>query len=71
MPSFDDIFRQFYENVSSSCLDPEKARRFIEDEMIRSGQRIALDAIICREYLSETCLKTLADSKCSNSSTNL
>jgi len=63
LPEFKNIFLNFY-NDSIKKL-PEKdqanAKRLIEDELIRSKQRISLDENICREYIDEFQLKALVD----------
>ncbi|MCF8365026.1 MAG: ATP-binding protein [Bacteroidales bacterium] len=63
LPEFKNIFLNFY-NDSINKL-PEKdqanAKRLIEDELIRSKQRISLDENICREYIDEFQLKALVD----------
>jgi hypothetical protein len=63
LPEFKNIFLNFY-NGSVSRLTPDKhdnARRLIEDQLIRNGQRISLDEEICKEYLDSSSLKTLVD----------
>jgi Leucine-rich repeat (LRR) protein len=63
VPDFKNIFLDFYHSATAK-LKPEeqtKARRLIEDEMIRNGQRISLDGRICTEYISPESLKTLTD----------
>ncbi len=63
IPDFKNIFYDFYslaiENVSPK--HQEKARKLIEDEMIRDGQRISLDGRICMDYLPEDELRKLVD----------
>lgn len=63
LPEFRNIFLNFYFD-SINKLPEEKranAKRLIEDELIRNKQRISLDQEICREYLDEQELRTLAD----------
>jgi hypothetical protein len=63
LPEFRNIFLNFYFD-SINKLPEEKranAKRLIEDELIRNKQRISLDQEICKEYLDEPELRTLAD----------
>jgi hypothetical protein len=63
LPNFKNIFLDFYED-SIRKLQKEsrdKAKRMIEDELIRSKQRISLDENICKEFLTGEELKTLVD----------
>jgi len=63
LPEFRNIFLNFYFD-SIGRLSPEKqdkAKRLIEDELIRNHQRISLDQEICKEYLDERDLRDLVD----------
>ncbi|MBE0639730.1 MAG: hypothetical protein IH598_14525 [Bacteroidales bacterium] len=63
LPEFKNIFLNFYFD-SINKLDEEnqdKAKRLIEDELIRNHQRISLDQEICKEYLGEKELRELVD----------
>ncbi len=63
LPEFKNIFLNFY-NDSINKLpskDQHNANRLIEDELIRSKQRISLDENICKEYIDEHQLKALVD----------
>lgn len=64
VPDFKNVFRDFYQNALQKVAADErtKARKLIEDEMIRNEQRISLDGRICTEYISEASLKKLTDS---------
>ena len=62
LPGFEDIFFSFYENAVSKTLEKEEVHIFIEDQLIRNGQRISLDEIICKEAISEESLRTLTNS---------
>ncbi len=64
IPNFDDIFLQFYEESIAQIPDAAeqlRARRFVETELIKKGQRVSLDALACTDYVSESTLKTLID----------
>lgn len=61
IPNFEDIFLEFYMS-SIEKLDKKyqlPARRLIEREMVKRGQRIALDSISCQEYLPQEVLDQL------------
>lgn len=61
IPPFDNIFLRFYEE-SIDCLPPDDrlaARKFIEDEMILNGHRIAHHRLVCLEYISAAALDIL------------
>lgn len=63
LPEFKNIFLNFYFD-SINKLDEanrDKAKRLIEDELIRNHQRISLDQEICKEYLGEKELRELVD----------
>lgn len=63
LPEFKNIFLNFY-NDSIGKLPPKdhhNAKRLIEDELIRSKQRISLDENICKEYIGAVELKLLVD----------
>ena len=63
LPLFRDIFLDFYRDSIDKIPETKRAqaKRLIEDELIRNGQRISLDENICKDYLDEGSLKTLVD----------
>jgi hypothetical protein len=64
IPNFDDIFLQFYEECIAQIPDKAeqlRARRFVENELIKKAQRTSVDALACTEYVSEGTLKILID----------
>ncbi len=63
LPNFKNIFLDFYEDSirKLEADSRDKAKRMIEDELIRSKQRISLDENICKEFLSGEQLKKLVD----------
>ncbi len=63
LPEFKNIFLNFYfDSINRLSEDNhDKAKRLIEDELIRNHQRISLDEEICKEYLGEKDLRTLVD----------
>lgn len=63
LPNFKNIFLDFYEDSIHKLQEDsrDKAKRLIEDELIRSKQRISLDENICKEFLSAQELKILVD----------
>ena len=63
IPDFKNIFFDFYSHAVKD-VSPEhqnNARKLIEDEMIRDGQRISLDGRLCLDYLPEDELKKLVN----------
>ncbi len=63
LPEFRNIFLNFYfDSIGRLALEKQdKAKRLIEDELIRNHQRISLDQEICKEYLDEKELRELVD----------
>lgn len=65
LPEFSDIFLNFYnDSIDKTCqneAEKSKARIFVEDQLIRTGQRISLDEIICVDYLDKQILKKLVN----------
>ncbi len=67
LPKFEDVFLSFYKDsinkIKSSKKDKEqeRARIFIEEQLIRNGQRISLDEIICLDYVNKETLATLVN----------
>jgi hypothetical protein len=64
LPEFKNIFLNFYFGSINRLQEEnrDKAKRLIEDELIRNHQRISLDEEICKEYLDEKELRNLVDS---------
>lgn len=63
LPEFKNIFLNFYFDSISKLeeVNQDKAKRLIEDELIRNHQRISLDEEICKEYLDQKELRALVD----------
>ena len=67
LPEFKDIFLRFYKDAVASADHGKKLglsdsiQKFVEDQLIRRKQRIALDALVCREFLSNDTLSKLVD----------
>lgn len=63
LPEFKNIFLNFYFDSISRLQEDnrDKAKRLIEDELIRNHQRISLDEEICKEYVQEQDLRILVD----------
>jgi len=63
LPEFKNIFLNFYFDSINRLTQEnhDKAKRLIEDELIRNHQRISLDEEICKEYLGEKELRRLVD----------
>jgi len=63
IPQMDDIFYDFYEGVINELapVAQTKARAFIEEELIRKGQRISLDKRLCTDFVDEPVLNKLTD----------
>lgn len=63
LPEFKNIFLNFYFDSINRLQEEnrDKAKRLIEDELIRNHQRISLDEEICKEYLDEKELRNLVD----------
>lgn len=63
IPDFEDIFLDFYKGTLAEIPESERlqSQRFIENELIRKGQRISLDRVICLEKVSEQSLNILVD----------
>ncbi len=61
IPAFDDIFLEFYYDCIHDLPEAIRndAQAFIEEELIKSGQRIALDRLACLEYLDADILDRL------------
>ena len=62
LPKFKDIFFSFYENAVNQTDEVENSHIFIEDHLIRNGQRISLDERICKDFISEANLRKLTNS---------
>ncbi|TAH21218.1 MAG: hypothetical protein EAZ08_04260 [Cytophagales bacterium] len=63
IPNFEDIFLQFYEESISKTDSQEQAkvRRFVENELVKKGQRISLDELICFDFVSKKTLELLVN----------
>jgi len=63
IPDFEDIFLDYY--YDSLLVVPQTlqrdARRFVENELVRKEQRIALDKLVCLDYLPENVLNDLVN----------
>jgi hypothetical protein len=73
IPNFEDIFLQFYEDTITKIKDTSeqlKARRFVENELIKQEQRISLDALVCTEFVEQETLKTIVNEHLLNTQEN-
>ncbi len=63
LPSFSNIFLDFYNDSIQKIEEGSRAnaKRLIEDELIRSNQRISLDENICKDFINADQLKKLVD----------
>lgn len=61
LPKFKNIFLTFYEESVNETNEPEIARKFIEDQLIRNNQRISLDSIICKDFVKPETLQILVN----------
>jgi len=63
IPNFEDIFLQFYEESIDKVkpTDQLMTRRFVEDELIKKGQRISLDELVCLDSVSKPTLELLVN----------
>jgi len=64
IPNLDDIFLQFYEDSIAQITDENerrRARKFVENELIKKEQRVSLDALASTDYVEESTLKILVD----------
>jgi formylglycine-generating enzyme required for sulfatase activity len=63
IPDFKNIFFDFYANSIGDVSKDQQAnaRKLVEDEMIRDGQRISLDGRLCLDYLPEEELHKLVN----------
>ena len=68
LPEFKDIFLNFYNNAVANTVDTRRGvsiqqeiQKFIEDQLIRKGQRISLDENICKDFISTETLKLLVN----------
>jgi len=73
IPNFEDIFLQFYEDTITKIENKSeqlKARRFVENELIKQEQRISLDALVCTEFVEQETLKTIVNEHLLNTQEN-
>lgn len=61
LPKFGDIFLTFYRSAVARTDQETSVIRFIEDELIRNGQRISMDSLIISKEITEETLKILTD----------
>jgi len=61
IPEFSNIFLTFYESSVNKLEKSNqiKARKFIEDVLIRNGLRVSFDKLVCTDYLKEQDIDTL------------
>ncbi|MDX2301240.1 MAG: hypothetical protein NW226_00515 [Microscillaceae bacterium] len=59
IPNFEDIFLDFYNSITQKTPNPAQTRLFIENQLVRKGQRISLDEKLCTDYLPLTVIKQL------------
>ena len=62
LPDFKDIYLNFYKEAVNNTTEPENARKFIEDQLIKKSQRISLDTINCEYFVRAETLNKLVDS---------
>jgi hypothetical protein len=61
IPEFEDIFLQFY-NDTIAKIAPEnqdKARKFVENELVKKGQRVSVSDLTCLDSVDANTLATL------------
>ncbi len=61
IPEFEDIFLQFY-NDTIAKIAPEnqdKARKFVENELVKKGQRVSVSDLTCLDSVDANTLTTL------------
>lgn len=63
LPEFKEIFYKFYQDSVKKTNEKENARQFIEDQLIRSKQRISLDKVVCENYVTHDTLKKLVETR--------
>lgn len=65
IPDLNNILLNFYTEAIGSIKpeEQESARKLIEDHLIRDNTRLALDEIICWDFLSATTLGLLVDAR--------
>lgn len=65
IPNFKNIFFDFYNDAIDNVSNDQKsnARILIEDQLICNQQRISLDGRICSEFIPETELQKLVNSR--------
>jgi hypothetical protein len=63
IPNFEDIFLQFYEEsvAKTDSQEQAKVRRFVENELVKKGQRISLDELLCLDSVSKKTLELLVN----------
>ena len=61
LPEFKNIFLNFYDSAVKQTKQKTDTQKFVEDQLIRNNQRISLDEIICKDYVTNETLKTLTD----------
>jgi len=63
IPNFENIFLEFYEeNILQFTQNQQLViRRFVENELIKKGQRISLDSLSCQDFVSEKVLTDLVN----------
>jgi len=64
VPDFKNIFTDFYNSAIAKLPEDkqDKARLLVEEELIRSKQRISLDRRVCERYLSPEAIQLLIES---------
>jgi len=63
LPEFNDIYKNFYKEAVNKTKEPEKVRKFIEDQLIGKNQRISLDSINCEYFVNAETLQNLVDTR--------
>jgi hypothetical protein len=61
IPEFEDIFLQFYNDTIAKVAteNQEKARKFVENELVKKGQRVSVSDLTCLDSIDKTTLEIL------------
>ncbi|MCC5946192.1 MAG: hypothetical protein JJT94_14775 [Bernardetiaceae bacterium] len=63
IPDFEDIFSDFYYDTLELIEESERlaVKRFVENELVKKGQRISLDRNVCEEFVTDKHLSILVN----------
>lgn len=61
IPEFEDIFLQFYNDTIAKVAieSQEKARKFVENELVKKGQRVSVSDLTCLDNVDKATLDIL------------